>query len=167
MAQSMKSPIGVPLFWESGASPTIEWQTCFSTFKRAVMVKENMHVDQLLSLKPTINDLFYPMIPTYEKRIQSSSEEGERNREIRNKRRKVDWENECKLIRNRGSIIERYLWDEADLKMKSVIYLSLWTEATRNFHQRNPHTMIDLCSTNGLVYELGISFTRPLKSAFD
>ena len=64
MAQStMKSPIGVPLFWESGANPTNEWQTWFSTFKMAVMAKENMHVDLLLRLKPTANDLFYPIMP--------------------------------------------------------------------------------------------------------
>ena len=51
MAQSaMKSAIGVPLYWESGANPTNEWQTWFSTFKMAVMAKENMHVDQLLRL---------------------------------------------------------------------------------------------------------------------
>ena len=56
-AQSIKSPIGVPLYWESGANPTIEWQTWFSTFKMAVMAKENMHVDHLLRLKPTAGDL--------------------------------------------------------------------------------------------------------------
>ena len=59
MAQStMKSPIGVPLFWESGTNPTNERQTWFCTFKMAVMAKENMHVDLLLRLKPTANCLF-------------------------------------------------------------------------------------------------------------
>ena len=77
MAQSMKSPIGVPLYCESGVNPTIEWQTWFCTFKMAVMAKENMHVDHLLHLKPTPNDLFYPTFPTYEERIENSSEEEE------------------------------------------------------------------------------------------
>ena len=40
-----------------------------------------MHVDQLLSLKLTINELFFPIIPTYEERIENSSEEKERKRE--------------------------------------------------------------------------------------
>ena len=162
MAQStMKSPIGVPLFWENGANQTNEWQTWFSTFKMAAMAKENMHVDLLLRLKPTANDLFYPIMPTLEERIENKSEEENRKREIRNERRKVDWENECKQIRNRGPMIDRYTWDEADLKVKNLTYLSLGTEATRIFHQRNPHTMIDRCSTNELVYELGLTFTRP------
>ena len=168
MAQStMKSPIGVPLFWESGANPANEWQTWYCTFKMAVMAKKNMHVDLLLRLKPTANDLFYPIMPTLEERIENTSEEENRKREIRNERRKVDWENECKQIRSRGPMIDRYTWDEADLKVKSLTYLSLGTEATKIFHQRNPHTVIDRCSTNELVYELGLTFTRPRNLTFD
>ena len=168
MAQStMKSPIVVPLFWESGANPTNEWQTWFCTFKMAVMAKENMHVYLLLRLKPTASDLFYPIMPTIEERIENTSEEENRKREIRNERRKVDWENECKQIRSRGPMIDRYTWDEADPKVKSQTYLSLGTEATRIFHQRKPHTVIDRCSTNELVYELGLTFTRPRNLTFD
>ena len=103
----------------------------------------------------------------YEERIENKSEEENRKREIRNERRKVDWENECKQIRSRGPMIDRYTWDEADLKVKSLTYLSLGTEATRIFHQRNPHTVIDRCSTNELVYELGLTFTRPRNLTFD
>ena len=64
-------------------------------------------------------------------------------------------------------MIDRYTWDEADLKVKALTYLSLGTEATRIFHQRNPHTMIDRFSTNELVYELGLTFTRPRNLIFD
>ena len=163
----MKSPIGVPSYWESGANPTNEWQTWFFTFKMAVMAKENMHVDQLLRLKPTANDLFYPIMPTFEERVENASEDEERKRKIRNEQRKVDWENECKQIRNREQMIDKYTWDEADLKVKSLTYLSLGTEATRIFHQRNPHTVIGHCSTNELVYELGLTFTRPRNLTFD
>ena len=166
MAQSVKSPIGVPLFWESGANPTIEWQKWFSIFKLAVMSKENMQVEQLLRNKPTLNDLFYLTIPSYEEQKNSKDEE-DRKREIRNERQKVDWENECKHIQNREPMIDKFTWDEADLKIKSVIYLSLGTEATRIFHQRNPHTMIDRCTTNEIVYELGLTFTRPRNLTFD
>ena len=163
----MKSPIGVPLYWENGANPTNEWQTWFSTFKMAVMAKENMHVDQLLRLKPTANDLFYPIMPTFEERIENASEEENGKREIRNERRKVDWENECKQIRSRGPMMDRYTWNEADLKFKSLTYWSLGTEAIRIFHQRNPHTMIGYCSKNELEYELGLTITRPRNLTFD
>ena len=45
---SLKSPIGVPLFWKSGANPGQEWAQWFSTFKLDVMAKENLKVDKLL-----------------------------------------------------------------------------------------------------------------------
>ena len=114
-----------------------------------------MHVDLLLRLKPTANDLFYPIMPTLEERVENTSEEENRKREIRNERRKVDLENECKQIWSRGPMIDRYTWDEADLKVKSLTYSSLGTKATRIFHQRNPHTIIDRCSTNEFVYVVG------------
>ena len=73
MAQSMQSAIGLPLFWEGGRNPTIEWQTWFSLFKMAFMAKENTHVEQLLRLKPTTNDLFYQTIPTYEEKPRTQA----------------------------------------------------------------------------------------------
>ena len=72
----------------------------------AVMARENMHVDLLLRLKPTANDLFYPIMPTSEETVENTSEEENRKREIRNERRKVDWENGCKQVRSRGPMID-------------------------------------------------------------
>ena len=164
MAQSLKSPVGVPLYWESGANPPQEWPSRLSTFKLAVMAKENLHVDQLLRLKPTAADLFYP---SYEDVIEETNEEKTRKRQIRNKRRRVDWENECRAIHNRGPMLDRYTWDDADIKVKNLVYLSLGTEASRISHQRNPHTLIDRCSTKELIYELGITFKRPRNISFD
>ena len=167
MAQSLKSPVGVPLFWESGANPPQEWPSWLSTIKMAVMAKENLIVDQLLRLKLTNTDLFYPTVPSYEDTIEGANDKETRKRQIRNERRRVDWENECRAIRNRGPMIDRYTWDDADIKVKSLVYLSLGTEASRIYHQRNPHTLIDRCSTNELIYELGITFIRPRNITFD
>ena len=64
-------------------------------------------------------------------------------------------------------MIDRYSWDEADIKVKSLVYLSLGSEASRICHQRNPHTVIDRCTTNELIYELGLTFTRPRNITFD
>ena len=129
------------------------------------MAKENLIVDQVLRLKPTPADLFYPTVPSYEDIVEGSNDE--ERRQIRNERRRFDWENGCRAIRNRGPMIDRYSWDDADIKVKSLIYLSLGTEASRIYHQRNPHTNIDRCSTNELIYELGIAFTRPGNITFD
>ena len=64
-------------------------------------------------------------------------------------------------------MIDRCTWDEEDIKIKSVVFLSLGTEASRIYHQRNPHILIDRCSTNELIYELGIKFTKPRNTIFD
>ena len=64
-------------------------------------------------------------------------------------------------------MIDRYSWDEADIKVKSLVHLSLGSEASRHYHQRNPHTLIDRRFTNELIYELGIMITRPRNITFD
>ena len=93
MAQSasLNSPIGVPLFWESGANLGQEWAQWFSTFKLAAMAKENLKVDKLLRTKRTPTGLFYPAMPSLEDPRPNESEEEARKRDIRNQRRKIDW----------------------------------------------------------------------------
>ena len=54
-----------------------------------------------------------------------------------------------------------------DIKVKSLIYLSLGAEARRNYQQKNPHTQIQKCTTHELVHELNITFTIPRNTTFD
>ena len=149
MAQSsVKTPLGVPPFWDLGANPTTEWNTWFGTLKMAIMARDNLQVDKLMKLKPARTELPYPTIPTYEEPFDGETVDEERQRDQRNERRKVDWENECKKLEQNGPMIDKLPWDEADLKVKSLIYLSLGVEGTRTFHQRNPHSKIERCSTS-------------------
>ena len=39
------------------------------------MAKENLHVDQLLHLKPTAADIFYPTVLSYEEIRESANDE--------------------------------------------------------------------------------------------
>ena len=167
MAQSSRSPIGVNLFWETGANPPVEWQPWLATFKMAVMAQHNIEVEKLLRLKPARTEIFYPTMPRLEEELDNETRGESRQREQRNEKRRVDWENECKIIETKGPTVDRIPWDEADMKVKSLIYLSLGAEACRTFHQRNPHTRIDRCTTNELVHELTLTFTRPRNTTFD
>ena len=164
---SLKSPIGVTLFWESGANPGQEWAQCFFNIKPAVMAKENLKVDKLLRTKPTPADLFYPAMPSLEDTRPNDSEEEARKRDIRNQRRKIDWENECKTTEFRGTYVDRYPWDEADTKIHSFLYLPTGQDGTRIYHQNNPHTKIDTCSTYEFAHELSIIFTKPRNTTYD
>ena len=107
MAQSAtpKTPLGTPVFWESGANPPSEWSTWFGTLKMAIMARDNLVVDKLLRLKPTRAELFYPTLPTYEDPFEGETEDEERQREQRNEKRKVDWEYECKQIEYKGPLV--------------------------------------------------------------
>ena len=167
MAQTSRSPIGVHLFWESGANPKTEWPTWLASFKMAVMAQHNLEVDKLLRLKPSRTELFYPTMPTLEDEFEIETQDEAHRREPRNEKRRVDWENECKIIETKGPTVDRIPWDEADMKVKSLIYLSLGAEACRTFHQSNPHTKIDRCSTHELVHGLSLTFTRPRNITFD
>ena len=77
--------------------------------KMAVTVKENMRVYQYLWCKQTAADLFYTSVPTHKKHQENSNEEeNDKETETRNERRKLDWENKCKQIKNRGLAIDSY-----------------------------------------------------------
>ena len=168
MAQSaIRTPLGVPSFWETGANPPIEWSTCFGPLKMAIMARDNLQVDKLLNLKPSRTELPYPTLPTYEKPFAGETEDEERQRDQRNERRNVFWENEFKQVEQKGPMIDRITWDEADLKVKGLIYLSLGSEGSRTYHQSYPHTKIERCTTNELVHELTLTFTRPRNTTFD
>ena len=167
MAQSVKTPLGVNSIWEQGATPPIEWKQWFSTLKIAIRARHSIEVDKLLKLKPQPTDLFYPTLPTYEEEFEGETEDEARTREQRTDRRRVDFENECKVIERKGALVDRIPLNEAGAKVKSLIYLSLGAEARRTFHQKNPHTQIEKCTTDELVHELNITFTIPRNTTFD
>ena len=79
----------------------------------------------------------------------------------------MHWENGCKINEIKGPTVDRIPWDEADMKVKSLICLSLVAVACRTFHQGNPHTKTDRCTTNELVHELTLTFTPPRNTTFD
>ena len=50
------------------------------------MAKEKLHLDQILRLKPTAADLFYPTVPSYEEIIEGANNKETCKRQIRNER---------------------------------------------------------------------------------
>ena len=99
MAQStVKTPLGVPAFWDTGAIPPTDWNTWLGTLKMAIKARDNLQVGKLLKLKPARTELPYSTLPTYEEPFDGETVDKERQRDQRNERRKVDWENECKKL---------------------------------------------------------------------
>ena len=112
-------------------------------------------------------DLFYPAIPSLEETRPNDSEEQARNRDIRNQRQKIDWENECKTIEFQGPYVDRYPCEEANTKLKKFFHLSNETEGTLICHQNNPHSKIDTCTHYEFEHELSITFIKPWNTTYD
>ena len=64
-------------------------------------------------------------------------------------------------------MIDNAKWDEVDNKVKSLISLSLGTEGTNIFHQRNPQTELSKCTTDALVIQLQETFKEIRNETFD
>ena len=166
MAQSAavtiaRSPVGILFFWESGMEPPVEWPIWAATLKLAIMAQNSIIVDSLLKHKPKMKDLTYPAEPTYESPTENETQAQHRERDLRNNKGKVDWDTECKQIAFKGPIVNDVPWDEADLKVRSLIYLSLRTEGQRIYQQRFPHSDIERITVFELAHELSFSFTQP------
>ena len=131
------------------------------------MAKNSINVDSLLKHKPDTKDLTYPKEPTYEPPTENETQAQHRERDLRNNKRKVDWVNDCKQIAFRGPTVDGIPWDEADLKVRSLIYLSLGTEAQRIYQQRFPHSNIERITVFELAHELSLSFTQPRNITYD
>ena len=147
--------------------PPVEWPTWAATLKLAIMAKNSLNVDSLLKHKPNIKDLIYPTEPTYEPPTENETHAQHREGDVRNNKRKVEWDNDCKQIAFKGPIVDGIPWDEADLKVRSIIFLSLGTEGQRIYQQRFPHSDIERITVFELAHELALSFTQPRKITYD
>ena len=75
------------------------------------MARDSIEVDQLLRLKPQPTNLFCPTLPTHDEKFDGETDHEARNREQRNERRRVNLENECKVIERKGALKDRIPWD--------------------------------------------------------
>ena len=170
MAQSAltRSAIGVALIWEKRAQPTTTWEKLITTTtKLAISAKENIQIEKLLRPKPTAEELDYPKEPIYEPALPDETTAEERQREQRKIKRKVDWKNQCQVVEDQGPMIDNSKWDKVDNKVKNLIYLSLGTDGTNVFHQRNPHTELSKCTTDALVIQLQDTFKEIRNETFN
>ena len=117
--------------------------------------------------KPHNRELDYPHEPMYEPPTSDETTAEKRQREQRNIIRKVHWQNRCLATEDKGSYVDNIAWDEADTKIKSLIYLSLGQEATNIFHHRNPHTEMSKFTTDAFAEQLKETFKEVRNETFD
>ena len=79
----------------------------------AIMARDITEVDILLKLNPSRQHLFHSAQPM--KDAFNGKTDEEQQRKQRNEKRRVDWENECKFIKQNGQWLDPIPWDEAHL----------------------------------------------------
>ena len=101
------------------------WEKWFETVKLAITATENIQVEKLLWPKSQNAELDNPHEPTSEPPTADETTAEKMQREQRNIKRKVNWQNQCLAVEDKGPYVDNIPWDEADTEIKSLIYLSL------------------------------------------
>ena len=132
--------------------------------KLALLAKENIILDTLIGPKPEMVDL--PLKPVNEETIMGSSAQSERERNARNTQQKINWENNCQLIKI-GIMCGDKPWPLANRKTISYLYLSIGVEGRRILNCKNQHILIDTLSTAEFWKMVEAAFIRPRNITFD
>ena len=87
-----------------------------------------------------------------------------KNRKVCNQEKRVGWENPVIKAREKGVLCNSYMWDEADAKLRSYLFLCLGAEGQRQVQQKRPSlemrnvtsqelmtTLEDIFNTNRIV----------------
>ena len=108
-----------------------------------------------------------PQEPGYELSIEEETQSQTRDRNIRNQEKKIQWDNQCAHLDNLGPTVDAIPWEEADIKVRSYIYLSLGNEGKRRLSQHYPDFKIQKTSTRAFWNRLEHLFIKDRNVTFD
>ena len=80
-----------------------------------MLAKDGIQVRNLLRDKPELVD---PPEPILEVEIPEETD-AQKNRELKNQEKRVEWENRCQKARERGALCKSVAWDKANAKVRS------------------------------------------------
>ena len=155
-AGSTKNPLSFNSFWEKASSePPLEWSKWAAIVELAVFAKDGIVIQNLLREK---HEITLPTEPILEVEIQGETHAQRRNREVRNQEKNVDWENRCQKARDKGVMCNSVIWDEADARVRSYLFLCLSMEGQRQVQQKRPGLNIQTTTTRELKQVLEVIF---------
>ena len=112
-----KNPLNINPFWEKASSePPLEWSKWAAIFEMAVFAKDGIEGRNLQRNK---TPLVEPTEPIYEVEIYGETDAQRKNREVRNREKRVGWENHVVKAREKGVLCNSFRWDEADAKVRN------------------------------------------------
>ena len=152
MAQSTvkeRALFGIEPFW---AKPTLEpplrWDRWQIMLKLAILAKEGISIDTLREDPPV--KVTFPPEPIYEKNVENSTSQSERDWKTRSEQLKNAWLNRCQKIELAGILCGDKPWKFGNNKAVSSTYLSLGMEGRRIFGSQEPNIQIDCVTTKDL-----------------
>ena len=119
--------------------------------------KDGIEVRNLLRARP---QLVEPSAPVYEVEITGETEAQKKNREVRNKEKRVGWENHVIRAREKEVLCNSFRWDEADAKERSCLFLCLRAEGQRQIQQNKPNSELHNVTTQELMTKLEDIFVK-------
>ena len=142
-------------FWEKACvEQTLEWSKMAAILYYAIMVvfaKVVIEVRNLLRFRPPLVE---PSEPAYEIEITVEKQAQRKNREVCNQENRVGWENPVIKAQEKGVLYNSYMWDEADAKFRSYLFLCLRAEGQRQVQQKRPSLEIHNVTTQELMTTL-------------
>ena len=165
-SDSKETPLHIEAFWEkTTATPSLTWIKWTQQWKLALLAKEGIQLDTLLSDPPAT--VTYPPEPTYEATVENHTQATERDRKVRNQQLKVNWQNRCAKIEEIGILCGDKPWGICEQKTISLLYLSIGTEGRRIFKSKYPHFQIEKQPFKDLWRAMEDSFTKVRNITYD
>ena len=156
---------GIPPFWQNHTvDPPIPWEDWSDLFHLAIIAKENIDIENLLSP----SDRHHPQPPKFENPLDGETENQRKSRIDRNvqEQRRYD-EEETASIKTETKKFNGLRLEEADKKLQSVLYLALRNEGKRIFGQKVTKIKILYILFKGFWDFLATAFVRKTNVAFE
>ena len=106
---------------KASAEPPLEWNKWVAQVDLAIFAEDGIEIQNLIREKPPIT---LPTEPILESEIHGETDAQRRNREVRNQKKGVDWDNRCQKARDKGVMCISVIWNEADARVRSSIFMS-------------------------------------------
>ena len=167
MAQSNNESnvIRIPSFWQNHiVDPPIPWEDWSDLFHLAIIAKENIDIENLLNP----SERHHPQPPNLENPMDGETDKQRQSRMEKNtqERRRYD-EEELASIKYETKKFNGMRLEEADKKLRSVLYLALENEGKRIFGQKFTKLKILQLSFEEFWHSLAIAFVRKTNVAFE
>ena len=122
---------GIPSFWQNHTvDPPIPWEEWSDLFQLAIIAKEKIDIENLLNP----SERYHPLPPTLENPPENESDAQKTSRIERNIREQKRFDDEeMASIKSETKKFNGMRLEEADKKLRSILYLALGNEGKKIF----------------------------------